>query len=186
MPTWRNYITEENFDKSDYKNEWFGLFYSDRLNELCKKYNYKVLIQLHPIMKKFVGNFVISENVQFSNGERYQNLFLKSKILITDYSSTAFDMAYLNKKVIYFQFDEEDFFSGNHSYEKGYYDYRVDGFGPVVTNTDDLLLNLEKCLYNNSMDNLYQNRIDKTFILRDANNSERCFNAISNLLGETR
>lgn len=78
------------------------------------------------------------------------------------------------------------FFSGNHSYEKGYYDYRVDGFGPVVTNTDDLLLNLEKCLYNNSMDNLYQNRIDKTFILRDANNSERCFNAISNLLGETR
>ena len=110
MPTWRNYITEENFDKSDYKNEWFGLFYSDRLNELCKKYNYKVLIQLHPNMKKFVGNFVISENVQFSNGERYQNLFLKSKILITDYSSTAFDMAYLNKKVIYFQFDEEDFF----------------------------------------------------------------------------
>ena len=68
------------------------------------------MIQLHPIMKKFVGNFVISENVQFSNGERYQNLFLKSKILITDYSSTAFDMAYLNKKVIYFQFDEEDFF----------------------------------------------------------------------------
>ena len=55
-----------------------------------------------------------------------------------------------------------------------------------MTNTDDLLLNLEKCLYNNSMDNLYQNRIDKTFILRDANNSERCFNAISNLLGETR
>ena len=50
--------------------------------------------------------------------ESIQNLFGRCAVLITDYSSVAFDMAYLNKALIYYQFDKEAFFSGTHTYQK--------------------------------------------------------------------
>ena len=183
MPTWRNYLSGDNFNDSKYKKNWIGFLYSDKLNRLCLENDYKVIVQLHPNMRKFIDGDDISDYVRFSRGERYQELFLKSKILVTDYSSTAFDMAFLNKYILYFQFDENEFFSGNHSYEKGYYDYRKDGFGPVANNLNDLFINLESVMKSDIMNPLYQKRINETFILRDSRNSQRCFNAISEMIG---
>ena len=57
--------------------------------------------------------------------------------MITDYSSVAFEMAYLKKAVLYYQFDEEEFFSGKH-WQKGYFDYRKDGFGAVCVSENAL------------------------------------------------
>ena len=49
-------------------------------------------------------------------------------IMITDYSSAAFDMAYLEKEVIYYQFDKGDIFKNNaHTYQKGYFEYSREG-----------------------------------------------------------
>ena len=49
--------------------------------------------------------------------------------MLTDYSSVAFDFAYLRKPIVYAHFDKEAFFSGEHSYTAGYFDYERDGFG---------------------------------------------------------
>lgn len=182
-PTWRSYLDENSFDESVYKKYWFSFLFSEKLSDLCLKYNYRVIIQPHPNIRKFITRKEISPYISFSSGEKYQDLFIKSKILITDYSSTAFDMAYMNKAVLYYQFDEKEFFSGVHTYQKGYFDYRKDGFGPVSTNTDELLLQLEELMKIGKVPEVYKNRIDETFTLRDSNNCERCFNAICNLFG---
>ena len=51
---------------------------------------------------------------------------------VTDYSSQAFEAAYLERAVVYYQFDQADFFGGTHVYRKGTWDYDTDGFGPVA------------------------------------------------------
>ena len=38
-----------------------------------------------------------------------QKLIKESKLMITDYSSVAFDFSFLNKPVIYYQFDRNEF-----------------------------------------------------------------------------
>ena len=67
----------------------------------------------------------------------WKELFERCHVLVTDYSSAAFDLAYLGKPVIYYQFDREEFFR-THTYRKGYFDYKRMGFGEVVTSRRQL------------------------------------------------
>ena len=83
-----------------------------------------------------------------------QTLLKESKLLVTDYSSVFFDFAYMQKASIYYQFDSADF-HGKH-YQKGYFNYREMGFGPVVE-TEDLLI---KCIIENAKESF---KIDDIF-----------------------
>ena len=65
-------------------------------------------------------------------------------LLVTDYSSVFFDVAFLRKPVVYYQFDEEEF--RKYHYQKGYFDFRRDGFGPVCTTQEALLGALTEAL----------------------------------------
>ncbi|MBK8768339.1 MAG: CDP-glycerol glycerophosphotransferase family protein [Burkholderiaceae bacterium] len=71
---------------------------------------------------------------------RIQQLFARTALMITDLSSVAFEMAYLRRPVIYYHFDFDDFYGGGHNWRRGYYDYAKDGFGPIVHECDQLLL----------------------------------------------
>ena len=66
-----------------------------------------------------------------------QPLFAKTALLVTDYSSVAFEIAYIEKPVIYYQFDAEQFYGGGHLGFGGYFDFARDGFGPVCETEDD-------------------------------------------------
>ena len=48
-----------------------------------------------------------------------------------DYSSIAFDFAYMKKPLIYYQFDQDKYYT-NH-FAKGYFDCERDGFGPQMS-----------------------------------------------------
>jgi CDP-glycerol glycerophosphotransferase (TagB/SpsB family) len=101
--------------------------------------------------------------------------------MITDFSSVAFEMAYLKKPIIYYQFDEDIFFQ-RHCWQKGYFDYRRDGFGPVVTTKEDLLAEIEKLLKRNCQPELqYLKRMEETFPFRDGRCCERVYQAICDL-----
>ena len=56
---------------------------------------------------------------------------------MTDYSSVAFNVAYVDAPVVYFQFDRDAVLAGQHIGRAGYFDYERDGFGPVVTTVDE-------------------------------------------------
>ena len=52
-----------------------------------------------------------------------QELFARARVLVTDYSSIAFNAAYLERPVVYFQFDADEVLAGGHVGRAGYFDY---------------------------------------------------------------
>ena len=60
-----------------------------------------------------------------------QDLLRRAAFLVTDYSSVAMDFAYMQKPLLYYQFDLDEFRANQ--YKAGYFDFVRDGFGPVCT-----------------------------------------------------
>ncbi|MGJ0159210.1 CDP-glycerol:glycerophosphate glycerophosphotransferase [Campylobacter coli] len=190
MPTWRVNIVgiainsearglKDDFKESEYFQKWNLLLNSNTLQKLCEKYSYVIVFNPHPNIIPYLKDFNIPSYVKIANhNESLQKLFCNSSLMITDYSSVAFEMAYLNKPVIYYQFDQEEFFN-SHTYQKGYFDYEKDGFGPVVENEESLLKELEKLLQNDCNPfGIYKDNIDSTFVFKDGKCCERIYKAI--------
>lgn len=194
--TWRKYIAgnfvengkSERQINPDFKNTTYyqklnELLNSNDLKQLVDKYGYQVEICPHPNMVPYIQFFDIPPHIMVVDSEkRMHDLINESQILITDFSSVAFDFAYQNKNVLYYQFDQKEFFSGEHTYQKGYFDYEQHGFGAVVETQTDLLTALEQVLQNNGEPvEPYATRIRETFPFIDNNNCERVYQAIQNL-----
>lgn len=189
MLTWRKQLGALTFEdesvnitQSEYFLKYNSLLQSKKLEQLCMHYDYKVVFNPHPYIKGCLSNFNLPQFISLKlDSQSIQELFCESALMITDYSSVAFEMAYLKKPVLYYQFDEEEFFA-NHSYQKGYFDYRKDGFGPVVTTEEDLLQELEVLLKNDcKVGQPYKSNIENTFEFRDGKCCERIYNAILEL-----
>ena len=106
-----------------------------------------------------------------------QPLFAEAALLITDYSSVAFDLAYLDKPTIYYQFDAAEIFTGIHVYQRGYFDYARDGFGPVCETEDDVLANVQAALSGHEPPQ-YAERRRSAFRYRDGRCCERVYRSI--------
>ena len=198
MPTWRDKavsfssdITQVKvspaFSNSYYYNYYHTLLNDERLHNIAKKFGYKLVYFPHNNMVPTNEYFSDIQNVYIVEGkDRVYSKYLSSAaLLITDYSSTAFDFAYLRKPLIYCQGDREEFFQ-NHTYSKGYFDYDKDGFGEVVHNVQETINAIEKVLNNaGKCDNKYLTRIDEFFPFKDKHNSERVYKEILKL-GEKR
>ncbi|EAK1595850.1 glycosyltransferase, partial [Campylobacter coli] len=190
MPTWRANIVgvalgsskrglQSDFTQSEYFQKWNLLLNSNILQKLCEKYDYTIVFNPHPNIIPYLKDFNIPSYVKIANhNESLQELFCNSSLMITDYSSVAFEMAYLNKPVIYYQFDHEEFFN-SHTYQKGYFDYKKDGFGPVVEDEESLLKELENLLQNDCNPfGIYKDNIDSTFAFKDGKCCERIYNIL--------
>ncbi|ELT2532152.1 CDP-glycerol glycerophosphotransferase family protein, partial [Campylobacter coli] len=190
MPTWRANIVgvalgsskrglQSDFTQSEYFKKWNLLLNSNILQKLCEKYDYTVVFNPHRNIIPYLKEFNIPSYIKIaSQNESLQKLFCNSSLMITDYSSVAFEMAYLNKPVIYYQFDHEEFFS-SHTLQKGYFDYKKDGFGPVVEDEESLLKELENLLQNDCNPfGIYKDNIDSTFAFKDGKCCERIYKVI--------
>ena len=169
LPTWRMYIKgtfDYNIDKSIYSRLFnlttFFNFYNDLINDKLlilklKKLNYSGILCLHPFFSKQAKDFKHNEIISIFEECDYENLVLKSSLLITDYSSIFFDFAYLNKPVIYAHFDYEEY-RKNH-YPQGYFSYKKHGFGPVCYNIKCIVNTTISIIKNNcALEKLYQKR----------------------------
>ncbi len=195
MPTWRNYLVlprektfdrkiADNFLESEYFIKWLSLLNSNVLEKLANDYNYTITFVPHFNMRDILNYLNIPNYIKIryrEDGESFQKYFQESDLMITDYTSAAFEMGYLKKPVIYYQFDEEEFFN-SHTYTKGYFDYKRDGFGPVVTTQEELLIELENLIKNNcQVGEPYKSNIENTFAFRDGKCCERIYQAIVEL-----
>lgn len=196
MPTWRKFLVGDliqvknehllnpEFMQSEFAQNWLNFLHSPDLKKLTEKTSFKVAFYPHANIVPYLEYFNVPEYIEVMSNSTtpIQEIFARAAMMITDYSSVAFEMAYLNKPTIYYQFDEQSFFNGGHGYTKGYYDYRKHGFGPVVTDQRKLLSELKMMLANNGKPNFeILERISKTFPYRDGNNCERVYKAISAL-----
>lgn len=185
MPTWRRWLdgvnSKSEFENSDYYKNWISLLADKRFLKLVSLNNLEVCFYVHPKLNRFLESFdSLHGHVKFLNskcGDSVQQHLKDAAIMITDFSSVFFDFAYMRKPAIYFQFDEDKYFESH--YIKAYFDYRDNGFGPVVSNKDDVVSSLENIIDNNiKMDKKYLSRAEDFFPLFDRNNCERIYLAI--------
>ncbi|HFF9476560.1 TPA: CDP-glycerol glycerophosphotransferase family protein, partial [Escherichia coli] len=96
------------FQNSEYAKAWTELLSSASLYNLIKNEGYRIIFFPHANMQPYISEFNLPEHISIQShyDGSIQSLFKRSKIMITDYSSVAFEMAYLNKPVCYYQFDE--------------------------------------------------------------------------------
>lgn len=185
MPTWRQWIgmTNEdsnieeessNFIKTQYYKVYNSLINNKVLHQLLEKTNTQLVFYPHPEMQRFVQLFKCNHaNIKIMDRKNcnLQELLKESKLLITDYSSIAFDCAYMRKPLIYYQFDQEKYYSEH--FEKGYFDCERDGFGPVVKKENDLIECISNIILEKYDRNSFIDRATKFFPLYDTNNCQR-------------
>lgn len=186
MPTWRKWLGGDrnalfevkDFEKTDFFIKWEQLLSDEEFASFLREKQITVYFYPHVNMQRFLKSFKAakSNNIKVvSLDEDIQQFFNKCNVMITDYSSVAFDFAYLNKPVIYYQFDKKQFFSKQ--YSRGYFMHERDGFGPVVENKE-ALINSIKDIYEGGLLNKYKNNVDTTFLSRRDCNSREIYEAI--------
>ena len=91
-------------------------------------------------MQMFVKKFSVdSERIIIADKSHYdvQYLLKKCSTLITDYSSIFMDVVYIQKPVLFYQFDEQKFRQGQ--YNSGYFDYHNNQYSLWADTEKDLL-----------------------------------------------
>lgn len=199
IPTWRANLVQSvdqktglhpynnDFVKTDYYKFYNNLINDKNLMECMKKNNYLGEFILHPCFVQQSVDFKSNEcfKILYKN-VNYNELFNTSALLVTDFSSVAFDFAYLYKPVIYAQFDYKDFYAGQ-VYDKGYFEYERDGFGTVTYNIENTVDSIIK-LINNGCKNekKYVERVNKFFPEERGHNCENVVREILNIGSEEK
>ena len=199
MPTWRNGLSGEkigkgnirtlnnDFGKTEYKMKWEAFLNSPTLRTIASNTGANIVFYPHTNTFPYLenGTFNIPEYIEIAGnqtGRSIQQEFANAAIMITDYSSTAFETAYLGKECLYYQFDSKEFFSGMQAYSKGYFDYERDGFGPVVQTEEALIEALEQCAARDfAPEEKYKKRMDGFFAFHDGKCCERTYNRIKEI-----
>ena len=177
MPTWRSFIKDKHsLVTSEFYKTMNSLFTNEKLQKIMSEKGYKLIFRPHPELIPYLRYFDMdNENIVISEKESYQELFNGSSLLITDYSSVAFDFAYLKKPVIYYQYADE------YNYDEGYFNFEKMGFGDVIEEEDLLIDNVIDLINNDcTMSEKYINRVNSFFKYTDKNNCERVYNWIYN------
>jgi glycosyltransferase involved in cell wall biosynthesis len=168
---------------SDFVKQWLELLNNPQLTKTCAAANLTVGFLPHPNLQPLLPHLDLPSHVQplTYEGNDVQEFFARSRVLVTDFSSIAFNAAYLERPAVYFQFDEDRVREGDHVGRKDYFDYRRDGFGPVETTADEAAAAICAAIEHgpNPLP-AYQQRIDATFPERDGRCSDRVIAAIRN------
>lgn len=182
MPSWRRQLDQlsaSDFVKTNFYKLFNQLITDEELINYVEEHGYKLVFKPHRNLHKFIGAFTNHPDVKFDlDLSNYSDTFSNSSLIVTDYSSIAFDFAYLKKPLIYYQFDNNYHFD----VENAYFSYEEDGFGPVAKSHDGLKRHIfeiidRKC----EMDEVYLKRVDEFFKYIDKNNSRRVYEEILRL-----
>lgn len=181
MPTWRNWLEEvedEKFMESDYYQSYSALLQSKKLNNLLKENNVRLNFYIHPKFMPYVPHFHTNRSnvriIQFGD-EKVNDLIMRSSLLITDYSSVAWEMHYLKKPVLFFQFDLAKY----NEYQGAYLDLENDLFGEATYEATTLVDKIEEYIHTNFKEKpIFTLKRDQYFKYNDKQNSSRIFREI--------
>ena len=183
MPTWRKelfYLTDSEFVQTNYYKNITSILNNEKLNNILNEKNIKLIFYPHYEIQKRIKLFDIKkENVIVASSNQYDisDLLKETDMLITDYSSVFFDIAYQYKPICYFQPDYKEF--RKNQYGEGYFDFNNLGFGKVSINVDDLITNVLEIINNDFvMDKEYQEKVNRFFIYNDSSNCDRIYSEI--------
>ncbi|WP_110239391.1 bifunctional glycosyltransferase/CDP-glycerol:glycerophosphate glycerophosphotransferase [Nocardioides gilvus] len=182
-PTWREYLVPQleagsqrrtAYDwilESHYMKSWTGLLASPELAELAARHGLRIAILPHPNMEAALDAAALPAHVErlsFDDEVDVRELFARAAVLVTDYSSTAFNSAYIARPVVYFQFDADELGEARHVGLPGYFDYARDGFGPVTHTIEEAVAEITATVdFGREPRAPWSERMDATFGFRD-------------------
>ncbi len=192
IPTWRKYLALQqnhetgiwdlapNFSESKYAVFYRNLLCNDRLLGAAERCGYKIQFKIHPSFLSKADAFKFPPSVSIvDDSTSYRDIYEKSSLLVTDYSSSVYDFLYLRKPIFYCQFDKDEFFNGEHMGIESSFNYENDGFGEVEYTLESTVERIIEYMENDCvLKDIYKERIDNFFAFNDRKNCERVYNAI--------
>jgi glycosyltransferase involved in cell wall biosynthesis len=194
-PTWRNWLLKplatgsqrrearDDFAHSEFAASWRGLLADARLHKLAAGADLEVVFLPHPNLIPSLDLLGVPDGcrvLDFADPDLHE-VFVRARCLVTDYSSMAFNAAYVERPTVYFQFDRQRVLSGGHVGRAGYFDYERDGFGPVAFDIDGVIAALGDVLAEDEIPEPYRSRIADTFPFRDGRCCERVVAAMEEM-----
>lgn len=186
MPTFRD--GEQKLGNAFQKTELFirivEFIKNSRTLDLIEKRDCNIGIYLHQNIQdctKYFEPYTSNRIHVFNQEEQTVTSLLKnSKLLITDYSSVLFDMSYMNKPFISYQFDREKFLASRE--DKPIIDISRDIPGDVVDTSEDLFKAVEFYIENGfKIKEKYKSSISSFFTFQDNENCKRVFDSIKKI-----
>ncbi|MEU9136874.1 glycosyltransferase [Streptomyces sp. NPDC048404] len=196
MPTWRQWIvtasykkssgsTQSNFTQSEYYRFYRTLLSDPRLGRALEHFGVDLEFFPHYEIRPYLHTFQFSSSsihVADPRARSVQQAMKECSLLVTDYSSVFFDVAYMGIPLVYVPFDEEDFY-GRH-YKRGYFNLSEDGFGPVARTVDQAVDEIIATMRRGfTVEPVHEARVEDFFVHRGGGNCLRVFEAID-ALGE--
>jgi len=184
MPTWRGELARK-FNPKPYNafaQRWIDTL--DTLDTIQQNKNDRLDVRFlsHPKLRD-IPQFLSAFGTRLFDKQQtpFRHIIATTALLITDYSSVAFDFALAGVPVIYFQPDLEEYRFSGHVAEMAF-DYEQQGFGPVCY-THDALENSAKETQRNEymIAPHYQQRVKTFFNYDDTSICERTWRSIEAL-----
>ena len=191
MPTWREWLgrissdtkrieTGDSFVDTTYYKKWNAFLNEYDLKKIIEDYNLEVLFFPHRNMQKYIQHFSVDDRyIKIASWKDYDvhELLKTSEMIITDYSSVFFDMVYMKKPVIFYQFDINEF--REYHYKNGYFDYENNPFGKSFTDSNGVIEELRVMIVNDyKMGHDYELAHKNIFTYYDNKNNERIYKVI--------
>lgn len=176
---------DKEFLRSAFFEKTCGLLSNDKLIAFCRKNRLKLIFKMHSIQYDWLRHYKRYENdvVKLSDlSEPFEPVFIRSKLMVTDISSNAYEMAKIGKPCIYFEPDPKELFdwrkerNGEHEF-----DLLHRSIGPVINSSvaaavDEIIKTVEN---NYRLSPVYtKRRYSQIAFVNDEHNCERCFDAI--------
>lgn len=181
MPTWRSWLEEksaEEFKASDYYKNYMKLLQNQKLARILKENDVKLIFYIHPKFKDYLSEFNVSgDNIELIpfGTEPLNEIMKKCSMLITDYSSVCWDVCYLDKPVLFYQFDYDMYMQAHGSY----LDMEHELFGERYTEYEKLIDGIEEYIHNGFKEKEEYTKLkDYYFEYRDNDNSKRTYEYI--------
>ncbi|OIJ64136.1 bifunctional glycosyltransferase/CDP-glycerol:glycerophosphate glycerophosphotransferase [Streptomyces mangrovisoli] len=192
MPTWRRDIVAPSYNKaakpdipfaaSEYYRFFSALLTDERLLAALQRHRVELEFMPHYEIRPYLKHFRIDHPAitVSTTGRDVQHAMRECSLLVTDYSSVFFDVAYMGKPIVYTNFDDESFYSKH--YKRGYFDLARDGFGPTCGTVDraveEIVASIERGF---AVETKYRLRAEEFFVLRDTDNCRRAYDVIDSL-----
>jgi len=179
MPTWRQFLVGDtigrgnrrhrnrDFFESEFLRRWMDLLESPELKKMAEEHECRIVFMPHPNLEDYLPELTLPDHVEVCSYSEInvQDVIAQSAVVVTDYSSIAFDAAIVRRPVVYYQFDRDRVFGGDHLTKPGYFSYDRAGFGPVALEHDQVLEALSTTLANGKEPAPeYMRRIERTFV----------------------
>ncbi|SEE98609.1 CDP-glycerol glycerophosphotransferase family protein [Ruania alba] len=190
MPTWRRYLVPTLFGSasdaqvaypgSTYQEFVDGFLGDPRLAHVLQAYDLRLAVVPHYNLASLLRpEQLASQRIEILDGASADipGLLRSSAMLLTDYSSVQFDVAYVGAPVVYAQFDREEYAAGHGG--TGWFDTVRDGFGPQVTTVLGAIEAIERyAVADFEREEKYAERVARIFAYQDRENCARIAAAI--------